>query len=197
MTTQAPPAGAVTPPEGCAVPPRPDDAPAPGTILSSHFDACVGCGTSHPTGLCMTVVAGEGLSVHGRFTVSEDHQGAPGLAHGGMLALAMDEVLGGLGWLLRTPMVTGRLQTEFVKPVPVGTTLEFDAVVDGVAGRRIYCHAIARHATTGVTMARAYAVFVAVPMEHFREHGNAAEVDRARQRSRQRSQRDPEWTVNP
>lgn len=193
MTTQALSAGAVTPPDGCAVPPRPDDAPAPGAVLSSHFDACVGCGAGHPTGLRMTITAGEGLSVHGRFTVTDDHQGAPGLAHGGMLALAMDEVLGGLGWLLRTPMVTGRLQTEFVKPVPVGTTLEFDAVVDGVAGRRIYSHAIARHATSGVTMARAYAVFVAVPMEHFRHHGDAAEVDRAMRRSR----RDEEWTVNP
>jgi acyl-coenzyme A thioesterase PaaI-like protein len=141
----------------------------------------------------MTVTAGEGLSVHGRFTVTDDHQGAPGLAHGGMLALAMDEVLGGLGWLLRTPMVTGRLQTEFVKPVPVGTTLEVDAVVDGVAGRRIYSHAVARDAISGVMMARAYAVFVAVPMEHFRDHGDAAEVDRAMRRSR----RDTEWTVNP
>ena len=28
----------------------------------------------------MTVTAGEGLSVHGRFTVTDDHQGAPGLA---------------------------------------------------------------------------------------------------------------------
>jgi acyl-coenzyme A thioesterase PaaI-like protein len=162
-------------------------------LLSSHFDACVGCGADHPTGLRMTVTAGEGLSVQGEFTVTADHQGAPGLAHGGLVALAMDEVLGGLGWLLHTPMVTGRLQTEYLRPVPVGTTLSLEAFVDGVAGRRIYCHAIARDAATGSTMARAYAVFVAVPMEHFRDHGDAAEVDRAMRRSRPAS----EWTVNP
>ena len=140
----------------------------------------------------MTVLAGEGLTVHGRFTVTADHQGAPGLTHGGLLALALDEVLGGLGWLLQTPMVTGRLQTEFVRPVPVGTTLELDAVVDGVAGRRIFCHARACDAD-GQLVARAYAVFVAVSLDHFREHGDSAAVQRAIQRTGRRR----DWAVSP
>jgi acyl-coenzyme A thioesterase PaaI-like protein len=141
----------------------------------------------------MTVEAGEGLTVRGRFTVTDDHQGAPGLTHGGLLALALDEVLGGLGWLLQTPMVTGRLQTEFVRPVPVGTTLELDAVVDGVAGRRIFCHAVARDADSHVLVARAYAVFVAVTLDHFREYGDAAAVQRAIQRTGERR----DWAVSP
>jgi acyl-coenzyme A thioesterase PaaI-like protein len=193
VTTDAAAPGSVKPPDSCEVPRRPVDAPPPGTVLSSHYDACVGCGATHPTGLRMTVEAGEGLTVRGHFTVTDDHQGAPGLTHGGLLALALDEVLGGLGWLLQTPMVTGRLQTEFVRPVPVGTTLELDAVVDGVAGRRIFCHAVARDAESQALVARAYAVFVAVSLDHFREHGDSAAVQRAIQRTRERR----DWAVSP
>lgn len=197
-------AGSVLPPPGCPVPERPAGAPAPGTVLSSHYDQCMGCGIGHPTGLRMRVVAGPGLTVTGGFTLTEHHQGAPGLAHGGLLALALDEVLGGLGWLLQTPMVTGRLQVEYARPVPIGTTVDLDAEVVGVTGRRIFCRASARTATGAAdgptppagVLARAHAVFVAVPLEHFRQHGRAEDVDAAVRRAGGREgQRD--WEVNP
>lgn len=63
------------------------------------------------------------LDLSGKFTVTENHQGAPGLAHGGLLSLAFDEALGKLMWLIRTPAVTGRLETDFLLPVPMGRTL--------------------------------------------------------------------------
>ena len=56
---------------------------------------------------------------------------------GNIAGVAVAVVMGGLGWLLRTPMVTGRLQVEFVRPVPVGTELALVAEVDGIDGRRI------------------------------------------------------------
>lgn len=156
----------------------------------------MGCGTGHPTGLRMRLIAGEGLTVRGIFEVSEHHQGAPGLAHGGLISLAMDEVLGGLAWLLRTPMVTGRLQVEFARPVPVGTQLSLHAQVDGVSGRRIFTSATA-HADSpdGTLLARAYAVFVAVPMEHFQTHGRADLVDEATRAAQTTGARP--WAVNP
>lgn len=187
----------MVPPVGCEVPNRPDDAPAPGTPLVSHFQSCMGCGRDHPNGLRMRVVAGDGLTVHGRFAVTDHHQGAPGLAHGGLIALAMDEVLGGLGWLLRTPMVTGRLQVDFVRPVPVATELVLRAQVDGVEGRRIFSHAIAHAGSSdGPVLARAFAVFVQVPMEHFRTHGRAQAVDEA-VRLAAAGGPDTPWALNP
>ena len=189
--------GVMVPPVGCEVPNRPDDAPAPGTPLVSHFQSCMGCGRDHPNGLRMRVVAGDGLTVHGRFAVTDHHQGAPGLAHGGLIALAMDEVLGGLGWLLRTPMVTGRLQVDFVRPVPVATELVLRAQVDGVEGRRIFSHAIAHAGSSdGPVLARAFAVFVQVPMEHFRTHGRAQAVDEA-VRLAAAGGPDTPWALNP
>ncbi|MEY2823137.1 MAG: hypothetical protein RLZZ485_773 [Actinomycetota bacterium] len=36
------------------------------------------------------------MNLTGQFVVTDQHQGAPGLAHGGLLALAFDEALGKL-----------------------------------------------------------------------------------------------------
>jgi acyl-CoA thioesterase FadM len=89
--------------------------------------------------------------------------------------VALDEVLGGLGWLLQTPMVTGRLQVEYLRPVPVDTDLHLESQVVAVEGRRIFCHATMREAGDAQQpdLARAFAVFVAVPLEHFRTHAPA------------------------
>ena len=78
---------------------------------------------------------------NGKFLVTENHQGAPGLAHGGLLTLAFDEALGKLMWLLRAPAVTGRLETDFLLPVPIGTELHILAEITGLAGRKVYSRA--------------------------------------------------------
>lgn len=159
------------------LPRRHPDAPAPGEAIASHYAFCVGCGPQHPTGLKVAVTAGEGLTVTGAFTVTDDHQGAPGLAHGGMLSLAFDEVLGSLIWLIGKPAVTGHLETDYRRPVPVGTSLRIDAQVDAMAGRKLYMSAVGReddeHGPVSVT---ASAVFVVVDGAHFTRHGRAADV---------------------
>ncbi len=127
----------------------------------------------------MQVVARAGLSLSGSFTVSPTHQGAPGLAHGGLLTAAVDEVLGALNWLLMRPAVTARLETDFLRPVPVGSVLDLRARITGVAGRKVYTAAVGRLGPTGPVAVAASALFVQVQMGHFRTHGNAVEVARA------------------
>ena len=83
-------------------------APKPGEEIPSHLNMCFGCGSDHPTGLHMKSIAGEGLTATCEFTVTEMHQGAPGLAHGGLLSLAFDEALGKLMYLLQVPAEIGR-----------------------------------------------------------------------------------------
>jgi len=167
-------------PTDAVLPPRHPDAPAPGQQIASHYHLCVGCGLDHPTGLRVVVTAGDGLTLSGSFTVTEDHQGAPGLAHGGMLTLAFDEVLGSLIWLVGVPAVTGHLETDFRRPVPVGTTLHITAQVDGQSGRKLYVSAAGRaDAPDGPVAVRANAVFVIVGAEHFVAHGRPEDVDAA------------------
>jgi acyl-coenzyme A thioesterase PaaI-like protein len=155
-------------PANAAVPERHADAPVPGTLLGSHNPDCYGCGASHPAGLHLTAYSGEGMTVNAKFTVTEMHQGAPGLAHGGLLSCAFDEALGKLMWLVRQPAVTGKLETSFLAPVPVGTTLFIKSEIMGQDGRKIYCRAEGRIGSNeGKLAVEAAAIFVIVPMEHF------------------------------
>lgn len=173
-------ATSLTPPPDAAAPRRHPDAPAPGEVLGAHYDQCFGCGEAQPHGLHVQARAGDGVSVTAEFTVQPAHQGAPGLAHGGVLATALDETLGSLAWLLQTIAVTGRLETDFVRPVPVGSTLFLDARVTAVAGRKIYATATGRiGAPDGPVAVRADALFVEVKLEHFTNNGRPEEVNAA------------------
>lgn len=142
------------------------------------------------------MTAGEGLTVTARFTVADSHQGAPGLAHGGLLACAFDEALGSLSWLLRVTTVTGRLETEFPRPVPVGSTLFITARVDGVAGRKVYLSADGRlNALDGPVAVRARALFIQVELDHFAAHGRERDVRPATAAASLPADRD--FEVNP
>ncbi|MCX5527046.1 PaaI family thioesterase [Streptomyces bobili] len=171
---------ALQPPAGAVKPVRHPDAPAPGELLGAHYEHCFGCGGGQSHGLHLEARAGEGVTVTAEFTVQAAHQGAPGLAHGGVLATALDETLGSLNWLLRTIAVTGRLETDFARPVPVGTTLHLEAEVTAVAGRKIYSTATGRiGGPAGPVAVRADALFVEVDVKHFVAHGRQAEIDAA------------------
>ncbi len=163
------------PPVEVETPERHPDAPEPGTKLGPHYDFCFGCGDELDGGLHLHTEAGPGQTVLAQFTVTDQHQGAPGLAHGGLLACAFDEALGStVGQLLRRPAVTGKLETDFLRPVPVGSTLHIVGTLDGIAGRKVYASADGRlDAPDGPVALRARALFVIVDFSHFTEHGTA------------------------
>ncbi|MEC3975444.1 PaaI family thioesterase [Amycolatopsis sp. H20-H5] len=174
-------------------------APAPGTKLGVHFDECFGCGDAHEAGLHLRSAVGESQTVHSLFTVTAAHQGAPGLAHGGLLACAFDEALGAtVGNLLRKPAVTGKLETDFLRPVPVGSTLHIAAKLDGVAGRKVYVSAAGHlDAADGPVAVRARALFVIVGVEHFTTHGDV-EAMRKLADAHEKAKKDrQDWEINP
>ena len=187
-----------TPPEDAVMPSRHPKAPAIGSQIPSHFGYCFGCGELHKTGLHFVAKAGNGLDLTGNFTVTENHQGAPGLAHGGLLSLAFDEALGKLMWLIRTPAVTGRLETDFLMPVPMGRTLYIDAKITGQAGRKIYTQAEGRlDSPTGEIAVKASALFIAVPMEHFIKNLTEQYKDHLVEHPELMAFVDPDFDINP
>ena len=187
-----------TAPEGAVIPERHPEAPAIGTRIPSHFALCFGCGEMHLTGLHLVAHAGSGLDITAEFTVSENHQGAPGLAHGGLLSLAFDEALGKLMWLLRAPAVTARLETDFLKPVPMGTTLFITARITGQVNRKVYSEAEGRlNGPQGEIAVRAAALYVIVPMEHFLKSAPAEYINAMKKTPELLEFVDPEFEINP
>ena len=187
-----------TAPEGAVIPERHPKAPAIGSKIPSHFGHCFGCGELHPTGLHLVAYAGQGLDITAEFTVNENHQGAPGLAHGGLLSLAFDEALGKLMWLLRAPAVTGRLETDFLKPVPMGSTLHISARITGQEGRKVYTEAIGRlNSVEGEIAVKAAALFISVPMEHFIKNLTEQYKDHLTQHPELMAFVDPDFDINP
>lgn len=146
----------------------------------------------------MTFAVGDGVCVISEFVVTADHEGAPGLAHGGVLTAALDETQATLLWLLRMPAVTARLETDFVAPVPVGSIVRIEARCLGLVDRKIYTSAegvlVTAHGDTdGVLALRSAALFIAVPVEHFTAFGRADLVEASMNRTSQA----PRVEVNP
>jgi acyl-coenzyme A thioesterase PaaI-like protein len=187
-----------TPPEGSIIPSRHPEAPATGSRIPSHFAHCFGCGEKHPTGLHLVAHVGNEMNITAEFVVSENHQGAPGLAHGGLLSLAFDEALGKLMWLIRSPAVTGRLETDFMKPVPIGTTLHISAQITGQVKRKVYTEAIGRlNGPDGDIAVRAAALFVIVPMSHFMSNAPAEYLEHIKKSPELLAFVDPDFEINP
>ena len=187
-----------TPPEGAIIPERHPEAPATGSKIPSHFAHCFGCGEKHPTGLHLVAHVGNAMDITAEFVVSENHQGAPGLAHGGLLSLAFDEALGKLMWLLRAPAVTARLETDFLKPVPMGSKLFITAEITGQVSRKVYCSAVGRlNSVDGEIAVRAAALFVIVPMSHFLQNAPAEYLEAIAKTPEVLAFVDPNFNINP
>lgn len=166
-----------TPPATAVVPERLAETPPPGTVVAVHSPDCFVCG-SNGMALGLRRVVGEGVSAYGEFTVRPEHQGGPGVMHGGLLMSAFDEMLGVLpNFMLGTIAVTGRLETDFVRPVPVGSTVHLRAACDAVHGRKYYVHAEARlDAPDGPVAGRARSLFISVPLEHYAPYNEGGDL---------------------
>ena len=95
----------------------------------------------------------------------DEHQGGPGLVHGGIVGAALDEACGLLATWYRFPTVTARIAIRFRKPVPVNRGLRLSARVTESRGRRIEIVGELRDGEE--LLAEAEGAFLHVPLEHF------------------------------
>src|SRR5690242_11060519 len=66
-----------------------DLTPLDGTLFGAD-QMCFGCGPRHPAGFKLRYER-EGQGVLTRFTPGEQHQGPPGIMHGGLVSTVADE----------------------------------------------------------------------------------------------------------
>jgi acyl-coenzyme A thioesterase PaaI-like protein len=98
-------------------------------------------------------------------TFRDEHQGGPGIAHGGIVGAALDEACGLLATWHRFPTVTARIAIRYRKPARINVPLAVSARVTGERGRRIEIAGELRDG--GELLAEAEGTFLHVPLEHF------------------------------
>lgn len=136
----------------------------PDGSVPAHHAMCFGCGPDNRAwiGLRMRV---DGDDVRAELVFDERHQGAPGLAHGGAVAAALDDLFGGVLVMLEAPAVTANLNVDFRAPVPLGEQLALSACCTGSNGRKLTFYATVEQ--NGRLLAEATALFVRVDLAHF------------------------------
>ena len=134
-------------------------------IPPHHDPACWGCG-DNPNGLHLPLPAEEGLTEYeAYFHFDERHQGGPGIAHGGLVAAALDEAVGLLATWYAFPTVTARIFVRYRRPVEINTEFQLRAWLRDAHGLRLHVDAAITDGSD--TFAECRAAMLQVPLEHF------------------------------
>ena len=133
--------------------------------LPPHYPTCFGCGPEASWGLhLVTRLVGEELRA--TYAFSNRHSGAPGIAHGGLVATLLDDFCGFSLFVIRAAAVTRRLEVDYLKPVLVGVPYDLVGRVERVDGRKVFVSAEGT-SPDGVATFRGQALFVTVDASHF------------------------------
>jgi acyl-coenzyme A thioesterase PaaI-like protein len=116
----------------------------PGTQLDGSLfgpqNRCFACSPDHPTGFHLRFHV-EGDEVVTRFTPRQEHEGAPGVMHGGLVTTIGDEVGCWALIALRGKFgFTGTMSSRFPRPVRVGREIEGRAKITKESTRIVHVH---------------------------------------------------------
>jgi uncharacterized protein (TIGR00369 family) len=95
----------------------------------------------------------------GRFVLGERYQGGAGFAHGGIIALLLDEAMGKICRFREVRAVTAELTVEYLKPVSVEKEIVVEGYEAELKGRNLYMIGEIRD-TEGRVLARGKGRFV-------------------------------------
>src|SRR3954451_18477795 len=122
------------------------------------------CGACSRTGVCRLGLTTESLDGDGgaRFEITcpAEHEGGPGVAHGGWTAAVLDAGCGHVPLLYGQLSVTGTLTTRFVKPVPIERRLVARSWIVEKLERKWCIAGELTLASSGAVLAEAEGIFV-------------------------------------
>jgi acyl-coenzyme A thioesterase PaaI-like protein len=112
--------------------------PALDPDLFGRDQPCFGCSPTHPIGFRLRF-SREGDEVVTRFTPGADHQGPPGLMHGGLVATLADELAAWtLVGLLEKFGFTATFSGKLLRPVRIGMEVEGRGRIDRRTTRTVH-----------------------------------------------------------
>ncbi|MDQ1485280.1 MAG: hypothetical protein QOJ62_973 [Actinomycetota bacterium] len=151
---------------------------------SMELALCLSCKaleTSCRFGITEEIVVDGGID--GSAELGPQHEGGPDVAHGGVVAGILDEILGHAAMSRGLLVVTRQLTIEFMKPTPLGTPLALSSRVDVVDGRKWTITGTISLPSSGTVVARGTGVWIVVPDTHYERHRSSmlaeTQIDRA------------------
>jgi uncharacterized protein (TIGR00369 family) len=128
---------------------------------------CFVCGRDNPIGLHLQFYI-DGRQVRTTFTPLPEHQGWPGILHGGITSTILDETIGRTCFLVDMWAVTARFQVRYLQPIPIGQPLTVTAEIVHQRSRALDAHGEIRLAD-GSLAAEADGTYIRIPDARRRE----------------------------
>jgi acyl-coenzyme A thioesterase PaaI-like protein len=128
---------------------------------------CFGCGGANDAGMKLRFELDfEARRTRGKFALGPNYAGGGGFAHGGIIAVVLDEAMGKLSKLDEERAVTAEMSIEYKKPVPVDQEIAVEGWQEEEKGRNRFRVAEIRDGK-GNLLARGKGRFVVVRESHF------------------------------
>lgn len=132
------------------------------TLAPNPKNKCFGCGGDNSGGMKLTFVQDNvNRKIIGRFVLGERYQGGGGFAHGGIIAMLMDEAMGKVCRFREVRAVTAELTVEYLQPIDVMKEIEVEGRETEMKGRNIFINGEIRN-MAGIVLARGRARFVVI-----------------------------------
>src|SRR6266481_318436 len=97
---------------------------------------CFGCGGANHSGMKLTFELDETTKrATGKFILGSRYAGGAGFAHGGVIAILLDEAMGKISKLTDERAVTAELSVEYKKPVSVTEEIIVEGWQESEKGR--------------------------------------------------------------
>ncbi len=123
---------------------------------------CFVCGRENPIGLHAQFYEGDDGCVYVDFTPRDEHQGYPGVMHGGLVTALLDEIIGRTAIARDLWCMTAKFEVRFHKPVPIGAALKLKGEITKSTGRLLEGHGEIR-LTDGSLAAEARGTYLRIP----------------------------------
>ncbi len=131
----------------------------PASRPTSGFEDRAVAGRANPTSVDVEVRFEDDEAV-AEFVLHRAFEGAPGRAHGGIVAAVFDDVTDYVIGMLGEPSFTGELTVRFVAPVPVETRLTMRARLESRDRRKLFITAEATEGDRVIATCRAIYITV-------------------------------------
>lgn len=124
---------------------------------------CFACGRENPIGFHLHFFTDDFGHVHADYTPCEEHQGYPGVMHGGLVTALLDETIGRTAIANDVWCMTAKLEVRFKKPVQINQPIHVRGEMTRFAGRLIEGRGEIRSVPEGELLAEARGSYIRIP----------------------------------